>query len=218
MNYTHKDKDDQGRLRPRGELWLRGPCVFLGYYKNDEKTKEAMTEDGWLKTGDVAAIMPGSNALKLIDRKKNIFKLQQGEYVAPEKVEAIYNKSDNVEEIFVHGDSNQTFAVAVVKPLKSHVLNLGQKYGAGDDYAKLCENKEIRIEILSELTALGKKAGLQSFEQAKNVFLEPTPFMSKGILTNTMKVQRHEGRKVYSKEFEALYAEGMLPAKKEKKA
>ena len=65
---------------------------------------------------------------------------------------------------------------------------------------------------------LGKKAGLQSFEQAKNIFLEPTPFMSKGILTNTMKVQRHEGRKVYSKEFEALYAEGMLPAKKEKKA
>lgn len=52
---------------------------------------------------------------------------------------------------------------------------------------------------MAELTALGKKAGLQSFEQAKNVFLESVPFMSKGILTNTMKVQRHEGRKVYSK-------------------
>ena len=64
---------------------------------------------------------------------------------------------------------------------------------------------------------IGKKAGLQSFEQAKNIYLEPQNFMARGILTNTMKIQRHEGRKSYSKEFEAMYAEGMLPAKKEKK-
>lgn len=57
---------------------MRGPAIFLGYYKDDVKTGEALTEDGWLKSGDVGAILPGTKALKLIDRKKNIFKLQQG--------------------------------------------------------------------------------------------------------------------------------------------
>lgn len=86
MNYTSQDRDDKGRSTPRGEIWLRGYNVFKGYYKDKAKTEETITKEGWLKTGDVGMLLPGSNGLKIIDRKKNIFKLQQGQYVAAEKV------------------------------------------------------------------------------------------------------------------------------------
>ena len=82
---------------------MRGPGVFLGYYKSDEKTKEALTEDGWLKSGDVGVIMYENKGLKIIDRKKNIFKLSQGEYVASEKVEKAYLDCHMISEIFLHG-------------------------------------------------------------------------------------------------------------------
>ena len=78
MNYLSTDKDANGNTAPRGELWVRGPSVFMGYYHDEAKTKETITEDGWLKTGDVAVINAKTKAVTLIDRKKNIFKLQQG--------------------------------------------------------------------------------------------------------------------------------------------
>ena len=78
MKYTADDKDEMGMPSPRGELWLRGPHVFMGYYNQPDLTSETITEDGWLKTGDVVQIFPERNAFKIIDRKKNIFKLQQG--------------------------------------------------------------------------------------------------------------------------------------------
>jgi long-chain acyl-CoA synthetase len=68
-------------------LWIRGPHVFLGYYKEKERTARVVTEDGWLKTGDVVQVMPFSNAFKIIDRVKDNFKMQMGLYVSPSKVE-----------------------------------------------------------------------------------------------------------------------------------
>ena len=75
MNYTNRDVDEHGRPRPRGEIWVRGPNVFPGYYKLDEKNRETITEDGWLRSGDIGQIIQPYNRLQIIDRKKNIFKL-----------------------------------------------------------------------------------------------------------------------------------------------
>jgi len=68
-----------------------------------------------------------------------------------------------------------------------------------------------------QLNKIGKEAGLQSFEQAKNIFIEPAPFLTKGIMTNTMKIQRHEAKKIYRGIIDLLYKEGMLKVEKEKK-
>jgi long-chain acyl-CoA synthetase len=71
---------------------MKGSSVTSGYYKRPDKTKEAFDNDGWFKTGDVAMIFPNGSA-KIIDRSKNIFKLSQGEYIAPEKIENIFDLS-----------------------------------------------------------------------------------------------------------------------------
>jgi long-chain acyl-CoA synthetase len=95
MGYYSDGTKNQDQL-PKGEVMMWGPSIMKGYFKNPEKTLEALTEDGWLLSGDVGAIYP-NGALKIIDRAKNIFKLSQGEYIAPEKLENVYIKSPFVQ-------------------------------------------------------------------------------------------------------------------------
>lgn len=121
MNYLSTDKDEQGNPTPRGEIWARGSGIFMGYYHDEAKTKEAITEDGWLKTGDVGAMSAKTKAISIVDRKKNIFKLQQGEYVAAEKVENTYLKGEKLAEIFIHGESTECFVIAIAVPHKKFV-------------------------------------------------------------------------------------------------
>lgn len=83
MNYLTNENP------PKGEVQLLSTCNFRGYFKNPEKTKEVFDGEGWINTGDVGIIQQ-NGSLKIVDRVKNIFKLAQGEYIAPEKLEAVY--------------------------------------------------------------------------------------------------------------------------------
>ena len=108
MNYSIHDKPF-----PRGEICIRSPCVTSGYFLRPDKTAEAIDEDGFLHSGDVGVVFP-NGTIKILDRCKSIFKLSQGEYVAPEKVENILIQSVYVAQILLYGHSLKNCCVAVV--------------------------------------------------------------------------------------------------------
>ncbi|XP_042426486.1 long chain acyl-CoA synthetase 6, peroxisomal-like [Zingiber officinale] len=203
MNYT---SDDQPY--PRGEICVRGPIVFQGYYKDEVQTKEVMDEDGWLHTGDIGLWLPGGR-LKIIDRKKNIFKLAQGEYIAPEKIENVYAKCKFVSQCFVYGDSFNSYLVAVVSVdqdvLKAWATSEGIKY---EGLAQLCSDPRTRAAVLADMDDVGKQAQLRGFEFVKAVTLVVEPFsLENGLLTPTFKIKRPQAKAYFAKAIADMYAE-----------
>lgn len=188
-----------------GEICIKGTNVFKGYLKDPEKTQEALDSDGWLHTGDIGRWLP-NGTLKIIDRKKNIFKLAQGEYIAPEKIENIYNRSRPVLQIFVHGESLRSSLVGVVVPDPDVLPSFAAKLGVKGSFEELCQNQVVRKAILEDLQKIGKESGLKTFEQVKAVFLHPEPFsIENGLLTPTLKAKRGELSKYFRTQIDSLY-------------
>lgn len=151
MNYFTTDNP------PRGEVCTRGPSVFRGYYLDEANTKETVDEEGWNHSGDVGVILP-NGALKIVDRKKNIYKLSQGEYIAPEKIENIYLRCPYVAECFIYGDSLRDYNVAVIHPNLDVLQNVAQRLGIKDvSPDSLTKNSQIEEFVLKEMTEHGKK-------------------------------------------------------------
>ncbi|NXP65759.1 ACSL5 ligase, partial [Chloropsis cyanopogon] len=189
-----------------GEVCIKGPNVFKGYLKDPEKTAEAIDKDGWLHTGDIGKWLP-NGTLKIIDRKKNIFKLAQGEYIAPEKIENVYIRSAAVAQVFVHGESLRSFLIGIVVPDAEMLPEFAAKLGVKGSFEELCKNPAVKKAILDDMIRLGREAGLKSFEQVKDLYIHTEMFsVENGLLTPTLKAKRGDLVKFFQKEIEALYS------------
>ena len=211
LDYHSTDIDPiTGISHPRGELCVRGPLLFKGYLDDEENTKKAIDKDGWLHTGDVAMVLTEhGNAIRVIDRVKNIFKLQQGEYVAPEKIENVLIDSPYVDQIFVHGESLQNYLIAIIVPNRAHVVSFLKSKGIDCDN-KNCqeyfENNDLKNDILNDMETLGRKADFKGFEIIKKIYLSPEPFTQENDLcTPTLKVRRHVAKKYFADIIKKLY-------------
>ena len=151
-------------------------------------------------------LMWQNGTLKIIDRKKHIFKLSQGEYISPEKIESIYSRSKFVAQIFIYGESLKSSLVAIVVPEPDVLLVWGRDKNIRGCLRDLCQDPRVKQAIIDDLHLLGKKEGLKSFEQVKDITLYPEAFsMENGLLTPTMKTKRIECRKFFVTQIEEMY-------------
>ncbi|KAI9752787.1 MAG: ubiquinol-cytochrome c reductase core subunit 1 [Chaenotheca gracillima] len=212
MEYTSKDKPN-----PRGELLLRGPTLFREYYRNEAETKKALLPDGWFRTGDICSIDP-LGRFTIIDRVKNVLKLAQGEYISPERIENIYLSNCSwLGQAYVHGDSMQTFLVAVFginpetfAPFASKILGKPIK---ADDRAALmaaAEDPKVKGVVLADLDKVGKKNKFNGWERVKNCVLYLDPFtIENDLLTPTLKLKRPQTAKKFRADLDRLYEEAL---------
>ncbi|XP_011074379.1 long chain acyl-CoA synthetase 4-like [Sesamum indicum] len=189
---------------PRGEVCVRGDTLFSGYYKREDLTKEVLI-DGWFHTGDIGEWQP-NGSLKIIDRKKNIFKLSQGEYVAVENLENIYSLAPDIESIWVYGNSFESFLVAIINPNKQAVEQWAEQNGIFGNFNGLCENTQVKNYFLGELTRIAKEKKLKGFEFIKAIHLDPVPFdMERDLITPTYKKKRPQLLKYYQDMIDSMY-------------
>ncbi|GAQ85275.1 Long-Chain Acyl-CoA Synthetase [Klebsormidium nitens] len=200
MNY------DPNGTPARGEVCFRGPALFSGYYKQPELYSEVVV-DGWFHTGDIGEWQP-NGALKLIDRKKNIFKLSQGEYVAVENLENVYGQNTLINQIWVYGNSFEPYLIAVVVPNEVNLITWAKANGVDGDFATIVKDPKATKYVLGELTKTGKAAKLKGFEIVKGVHLEGEEFsVDKDLITPSFKKKRPQLLKHYKTYIDALYEE-----------
>ncbi|WP_297986141.1 long-chain fatty acid--CoA ligase [uncultured Chryseobacterium sp.] len=192
------------KIQEDGEITVKGPSVFKGYFKNEEMTKEVFTEDGYFKTGDIGHF-DSEGFLKITDRKKEMFKTSGGKYIAPQVIENLAKASKFIEQIMVVGDGEK-MPTALVQPdyvfakhwAERHNLNIGATP------AEMSQSKELKERIGKEIDYLNTKLG--SWEQIKRFELTPDVWsIDLGLLTPTLKLKRKAVKEKYIDLYNKMY-------------
>jgi fatty acid CoA ligase FadD9 len=200
LDYKLVDVPDLGyfatdRPHPRGELWVKSADVIPGYYKRPEVTAELFDTEGWYHTGDVFAEI-GPERLIYVDRRNNVLKLSQGEFVTVSKLEAAYGGHPSIRQIFVYGNSARSYLLAVIVPTDDALAGVG-----GDTAA-------VKPLLSDALQSIARELRLQPYEIPRDFIVETTPFtLENGLLTGIRKYARPQLKALYGPALEQLYVD-----------
>ena len=199
----------QVRIAEDGEILVKGPCVMQGYYKNPEATREVLSEDGWLRTGDIG-YLDKDNYLYITDRKKDLLKTAAGKFVAPQPIENSLKTSSYLLNAVVLGDKRK-FIVALLVPntttVAAKAAQEGLRFASKEE---MVSHPWVHSLIDSEVRRL--TANLAQYETIKRFALLPDDFtFDNGSLTFTLKLKRRVVEQKYRDVIESLYADVAEP-------
>ncbi|KAG7272934.1 hypothetical protein CRUP_002514 [Coryphaenoides rupestris] len=194
---------------PRGEILIGGANVTMGYYKKDSEYQDDFFVDEcgqrWFCTGDVGEVHR-DGSLKLIDRKKDLVKLQAGEYVSLGKVEAVLKNCPLVDNICVYANSEESYVIGFAVPNQKQLLALAAQHGVSGSWEEICSHRtmeEMALEVISEAALAGE---LERFEIPCKLRLSAEPWLPEmGLVTDTFKLKRKELRAHYLDDITTMY-------------
>jgi long-chain acyl-CoA synthetase len=191
------------RIAPDGELLVRGPFVFVGYWHKPEGTREVMETDGWFHTGDIGRL-DEDGFLYITDRKKELLKTSGGKMIAPQPIESKLNNSPLVASAVVVGDRHKFLSVLIAPDFPA-LESLARQQGiAFSSRAELVSDPRVQAEYQALVNQVNE--GLANFETIKRFHLVTEEWsMDSGVFTPTMKLKRRVVAQRYAQEIDAIY-------------
>ncbi|MHA6697801.1 AMP-dependent synthetase/ligase [Chryseobacterium sp. A321] len=193
------------KIQSDGEITVKGPSVFKGYFKNEELTREVFTPDGYFMTGDIGHV-DSEGYLQITDRKKEMFKTSGGKYVAPQVIENIAKASKFIEQIMIVGEGEK-MPCALIQPDFNFAKAWAERkgYSLGSTQSEIASNEQLKERISKEIEEINKNLG--HWEQIKRFELTPEVWsIEGGQLTPTLKLKRKAVKEHYLDLYNRMYS------------
>lgn len=203
--YFHTDKPN-----PRGEVVVGGPNITKGYYKMDLETEESFKVDSetgqrYFESGDIGELLP-NGTLKIIDRRKDLTKLSNGEFVSLGKIESALRSSVYVENIAICTSPTANYVVAIVQPNRQAIFTLAAQLNSSVTFEEHCGSEQIKEAVLQDLINVGKDRGLCSKELPVKVHLATVEWTQDNhLVTAALKLRRKQINEFYAQEINQLF-------------
>lgn len=201
--YTRNDNPN-----PRGEVLIGGPNVTQGYYSRENNDNDFFADENgqqWFCTGDIGEVYP-DGCLQIVDRKKDLVKLQAGEYVALGKVESALKNCSLIDNICAYANSDQNYVISFVVPNQKRLTEMAKQRGIIGSWEEICTHPEMEKEVLRVIREVAVNIKLQRFEIPVKVHLSPEPWTPEtGLVTDAFKLKRKELKNHYLHHIERMY-------------
>uniref|UniRef100_A0A8C5ANW0 long-chain-fatty-acid--CoA ligase n=1 Tax=Gadus morhua TaxID=8049 RepID=A0A8C5ANW0_GADMO len=191
-----------------GEVLIGGPNVTMGYYRHENGDQDFFVDENgqrWFCTGDVGEIHP-DGCLQIVDRKKDLVKLQAGEYVSLGKVESVLKNCSLIDNICAYANSDQNYVISFVVPNQKQLTALAMQRGIVGNWEEICTHPDMERHVLNEIKKVAASIKMQRFETPMKVHLSPEPWTPEtGLVTDAFKLKRKELKNHYLHQIERMY-------------